>query len=114
MDLNINYQETRNTGNQVKSQADQFGSLLGEIQAIPNLGEQAVDPENMTNLLLQEMEAYVLETARTTGTTDVASMKFSYEDGKKVLDNLSNSKCNILKLFFFSIGTILLKISSIK
>ena len=33
MDLNINYQETRNTGNQVKSQADQFGSLLGEIQS---------------------------------------------------------------------------------
>ena len=73
------------------SEENSFGrlnSLLGEIQAIPNLGEQAVDPENMTNLLLQEMEAYVLETARTTGTTDVASMKFSYEDGKKVLDNL--------------------------
>lgn len=33
MDLNINYQETRNTGNQVKSQAEQFGSLLGEIQS---------------------------------------------------------------------------------
>lgn len=33
MDLNINYQETRNTGNQVKSQADQFGTLLGEIQS---------------------------------------------------------------------------------
>lgn len=57
MDLNINYQETRATGNQVSSYADEFNTLLSDIK---NLNEnlksswKGADAESYTGAITEQ------------------------------------------------------------
>lgn len=63
-----------------------LNALLGQLKA-----EQVLQATEMTELLLQEMGDYALETAIQTGTTNSTAMTFSYEDGKNVLNNLQDT-----------------------
>lgn len=67
MDLRIDYQETRKTGQEVQSKAADFGKLLGEIDALNNNLKQSwkgADAESYTAKIAEQ--AQVMNKLKTT------------------------------------------------
>lgn len=59
MDLNIDYQATRTTGNQVQSYADEFNTLLGDIKGLnENLKSswKGADAESYTGAITEQAQ----------------------------------------------------------
>ena len=58
-DLNINYEATRATGNNVKAKAEEFGSLLGSINSLNESLKsswQGGDAESYTSKITEQAE----------------------------------------------------------